>query len=58
MLGPFKGIAANVHAVPIPDHACFAPDELAGVAASSASQPTRMTMSPRRSPTFQPMRGC
>ena len=35
----------DVHAVPIPDHACFAPDELAEIAASSASPPTRMTMS-------------
>lgn len=33
MLEPFKGIAVKVHAVPIPDHSCFAPDELVEVAA-------------------------
>jgi dihydrofolate synthase/folylpolyglutamate synthase len=32
MLEPFKGVAAAVHTVPIPDHSCFAPDELAGIA--------------------------
>jgi dihydrofolate synthase/folylpolyglutamate synthase len=33
MLEPFKGIAAEVHAVPIPGHGCFPPDELVEVAA-------------------------
>jgi dihydrofolate synthase/folylpolyglutamate synthase len=32
MLEPFRGIVAAVHAVPIPDHACFAPDELVDIA--------------------------
>jgi dihydrofolate synthase/folylpolyglutamate synthase len=32
ILGPFKGIAAHIHTVPIPDHACFAPHELAEIA--------------------------
>jgi dihydrofolate synthase/folylpolyglutamate synthase len=32
MLEPFRGIVAGVHAVPIPDHACFAPDELVDIA--------------------------
>jgi dihydrofolate synthase/folylpolyglutamate synthase len=33
MLEPFAGIAASVHAVPIPGHSCFAPGALAEVAA-------------------------
>jgi dihydrofolate synthase/folylpolyglutamate synthase len=33
MLQPFKGIAAAVHAVPIPGHSCFAPDDLVEIAA-------------------------
>jgi dihydrofolate synthase/folylpolyglutamate synthase len=33
MLAPFAGLAAQVHTVPIPDHACFAPDELVDIAA-------------------------
>ena len=33
MLAPFKTIAAHVHAVPIADHACFAPNELVEIAA-------------------------
>lgn len=33
MLEPFKGVAAQVHAVPIPGHACFAPEELVEIAA-------------------------
>jgi dihydrofolate synthase/folylpolyglutamate synthase len=32
MLEPFKGIAAHVHAVPIPDHACFSPSDLVEIA--------------------------
>ncbi len=32
MLKPFKGAAEHVHTVPIPGHACFAPDELADIA--------------------------
>ena len=28
MLQPFADVAAHVHAVPIPDHSCFDPDEL------------------------------
>jgi len=32
MLAPFKVIAAKVHAVPIPEHASFAPDELVAIA--------------------------
>jgi dihydrofolate synthase/folylpolyglutamate synthase len=32
MLEPFKGIAAHVHAVPIPDHACFTPSDLVEIA--------------------------
>ncbi|MES2136970.1 MAG: folylpolyglutamate synthase/dihydrofolate synthase family protein [Pseudomonadota bacterium] len=34
MLEPFSGIAQHIHAVPIPDHACFAPEQLAEVAAA------------------------
>jgi dihydrofolate synthase/folylpolyglutamate synthase len=33
MLEPFAGIARQVHTVPIPDHACFSPDDLAEIAA-------------------------
>jgi dihydrofolate synthase/folylpolyglutamate synthase len=33
MLEPFRGSAARVHAVPIADHACFAPTELTEIAA-------------------------
>lgn len=33
MLAPFRDIAAHVHMVPIPGHACFAPHELAEIAA-------------------------
>ena len=32
MLAPFKGVAAQVHAVPIPDHACFTPSDLVEIA--------------------------
>jgi dihydrofolate synthase/folylpolyglutamate synthase len=32
MLEPFKGLVAQVHAVPIPDHACFSPVELIEIA--------------------------
>jgi len=32
MLEPFKGIAAAVHAVPIPGHACFTPSDLVDIA--------------------------
>jgi dihydrofolate synthase/folylpolyglutamate synthase len=32
ILEPFKGIAAHVHAVPIPDHACFSPSDLVEIA--------------------------
>jgi dihydrofolate synthase/folylpolyglutamate synthase len=32
MLRPFKRVAAQVHAVPIPDHGCFAPDDLMKIA--------------------------
>lgn len=33
MLEPFAGAAAHVHTVPIPDHSCFSPDDLAEIAA-------------------------
>jgi dihydrofolate synthase/folylpolyglutamate synthase len=33
MLEPFEGLAERVHTVPIPDHSCFSPDDLAEVAA-------------------------
>jgi dihydrofolate synthase/folylpolyglutamate synthase len=33
MLSPFKDIASQVHTVPIPDHSCFSPDDLAEIAA-------------------------
>ena len=32
MLEPFKGFAAAVHAVPIPDHSCFSPEDLVEIA--------------------------
>ena len=32
MLKPFQGLVAAVHAVPIPDHACFAPSDLVEIA--------------------------
>jgi dihydrofolate synthase / folylpolyglutamate synthase len=32
MLQPFEGLAVRVHAVPIPDHSCFSPDDLAELA--------------------------
>ncbi|MFL6830927.1 MAG: bifunctional folylpolyglutamate synthase/dihydrofolate synthase, partial [Sphingomicrobium sp.] len=32
MLEPFRTVAAHVHSVPIPEHACFAPNELAEIA--------------------------
>jgi dihydrofolate synthase/folylpolyglutamate synthase len=34
MLEPFKDLASQVHAVPIPEHSCFSPDDLVEVAAS------------------------
>ena len=33
MLQPFRGVAGYLHAVPIPDHACFVPGELVEIAA-------------------------
>lgn len=33
MLEPFRGLVSHVHAVAIPDHACFAPNELVEIAA-------------------------
>jgi dihydrofolate synthase/folylpolyglutamate synthase len=33
MLEPFKGMVARIHTVPIPDHSCFSPDDLAEIAA-------------------------
>jgi dihydrofolate synthase/folylpolyglutamate synthase len=33
MLEPFKAVADCVHAVPIPDHSCFSPDDLVEIAA-------------------------
>jgi dihydrofolate synthase/folylpolyglutamate synthase len=32
MLEPFAGLAAQVHCVPIPDHACFTPSDLVEIA--------------------------
>ena len=32
MLEPFKELAAQIHAVPIPGHSCFSPDDLAEIA--------------------------
>ena len=34
MLEPFAGIAQHIHVVPIPDHSCFSPDDLAEIAAN------------------------
>ena len=34
MLQPFKDIVQRVHAVPIPDHSCFSPDDLVEIAAN------------------------
>jgi dihydrofolate synthase/folylpolyglutamate synthase len=34
MLEPFSGFVEQVHTVPIPDHSCFTPDDLAEVAAN------------------------
>jgi dihydrofolate synthase / folylpolyglutamate synthase len=36
MLEPFAGVASHVHTVPIPDHSCFSPDDLAEIAADLA----------------------
>jgi dihydrofolate synthase/folylpolyglutamate synthase len=33
MLEPFKELVEKVHTVPIPDHSCFSPDDLAEIAA-------------------------
>lgn len=33
MLEPFKEVVDRVHAVPIPDHSCFSPDDLSEIAA-------------------------
>lgn len=33
MLEPFKDLVERVHTVPIPDHSCFSPDDLAEIAA-------------------------
>jgi dihydrofolate synthase/folylpolyglutamate synthase len=32
MLEPFVGVAAKIYTVPIPDHSCFSPDDLAEIA--------------------------
>jgi dihydrofolate synthase/folylpolyglutamate synthase len=32
MLEPFRGLVAQVHSVPIPDHACFTPSDLVEIA--------------------------
>lgn len=32
MLSPFRGLAQEVHAVPIPDHSCFTPSDLVEIA--------------------------
>ena len=34
MLEPFKELVAKVHTVPIPDHSCFSPDDLAEIASN------------------------
>jgi dihydrofolate synthase/folylpolyglutamate synthase len=34
MLEPFEALATQVHTVPIPDHSCFSPDDLAEIAGS------------------------
>ena len=36
MLEPFCGLASHVHAVPIPDHACFTPSDLVEIAGELA----------------------
>jgi dihydrofolate synthase/folylpolyglutamate synthase len=33
MLEPFKDVVERIHTVPIPDHSCFAPEDLAEIAA-------------------------
>lgn len=33
MLDPFTGVAQHIHTAPIPDHACFSPDDLVEIAA-------------------------
>jgi dihydrofolate synthase/folylpolyglutamate synthase len=33
MLEPFKDVVERIHTVPIPDHSCFAPDDLTEIAA-------------------------
>jgi dihydrofolate synthase/folylpolyglutamate synthase len=33
MLEPFAEVATSIHTVPIPDHSCFSPDDLAEIAA-------------------------
>ena len=33
MLEPFRGLAASVHTIPVPDHECFSPAELGKIAA-------------------------
>jgi dihydrofolate synthase/folylpolyglutamate synthase len=40
MLEPFRGIAGQVHSVPIADHACVAPAELASLAAELGFEAT------------------
>ena len=34
MIAPFKDVAAEIHAVPIPGHSCFSPDDLTEIAGS------------------------
>ena len=38
MLEPFKGMVEQVHTVPIPDHSCFSPDDLAEIAGEHGFQ--------------------
>ncbi|HEY7959716.1 MAG TPA: folylpolyglutamate synthase/dihydrofolate synthase family protein [Sphingomicrobium sp.] len=33
MIEPFTGVSEHIHMVPIPDHSCFSPDDLAEIAA-------------------------
>lgn len=33
MLEPFRGVAGQVHMVPIPGHSCFSPEDLREIAA-------------------------
>lgn len=33
MIEPFRGVSEHIHTVPIPDHSCFSPDDLAEIAA-------------------------